>query len=239
MPGRLFSFRAVCYNTDNLLGSVMEIHKKIYWRSDTMRNGRMKAALAAVMALMLAVLCVPAGYCSDMVEYEVALTDVRISMPESWHYGDRSITEDNFFCSALGVTPDEFISQFLPDDTVMAALDVPSGTYMTLTVTGTNTGDFSGLSDSEILEIGKKGFAWTESEGHTAVSRDVFRQNGTYYRFAGKDGDLAYYYYVTVQDGKKYSFCFMLDWARTNEEMERTFDSIIGSVAFTGAVNEK
>ena len=61
----------------------------------------MKTVLAAVMALALAVLCMPAGYCSDMVEYEVALTDVRISMPDNWHYVDRNIMEDKFFLQDL------------------------------------------------------------------------------------------------------------------------------------------
>ena len=203
----------------------------------------LKKTIAFLMVAVITLIFVPTGFCaSKMVEYSIAETGVKVSMPDEWFYSDRSIKDDDPFCVGLKVTAEEFKEQHLYNDTFMFAYDVDTKTFMTLDVEKANTSDYSGMNDTEIKAAGAKEYDWWESEGNKFLSKSVVKHNGiSYYKLISEQSNgLTRYYYDTVQNGKRYVFTFLLTSEDNNSTIEKLYDSIIDTAVLPGiAGNQK
>ena len=193
-----------------------------------------KTILALAMAAVLLFACIPCGICAEeLVEHKIALTDLRIAIPDGWYYGDRGITDDDPFCKGLKVTAEEFKEQYLYDNEVLIAFDGKTTSYLKLGITDSGISDYTEMSEGEIQEQGEKHYRWLLSDDSNVLQfKGAVQLGRPYYKVVSKDDDKICCYYDTVRDGKRYEFLFIINAEYYSGDIDKLYDSIVSSLTF-------
>ena len=137
---------------------------------------------------------------ANLVTYNIAQLDLKISIPEGWLYADRGATDDNSFCQAMKLSAKQYIDQYLSGDDYLNVYDTSTGIYLTLSVKEPNCDDYSNLSDDEITSL----YSWLALYEDRLVSCRLLKFNKPYFEYVVKD-EKRFFTYDTVFNGKKYA----------------------------------
>lgn len=164
---------------------------------------------------------------TSYVNYHVTLTNASISLPEDWVFADRSINDNNDFCVAWGMTPEEFIGSFLSYDHYAFALDPNSGAGLFFDFFETDLKDYSAIGPNGIKNIGADTISWLVESGDKIISSEVVDLNLPYFKVISKSNDSINYYYETANKGKYFMFWFTIDPNDWDSSYEQIYDGIV------------
>lgn len=165
------------------------------------------------------------------MHFKVSYTEVNITLPSGWIYGDRNVTDNDRICEELGMTSKEIIENYLNDDCYACA--VFEG--MTLMVYRTTSYwiSYNKMNDEVISSINKSYL--NTDDGQINISSGVVRYNAPFFKCVvelPQHNDLVVYTYITTTDDEmeyEFSFFYKGKADKANEEM---FDLIISNIVF-------
>ena len=162
-----------------------------------------------------------------MVEYQVAFSDARMSLPRNWVYADRNIGSDSEFCIEWEMTPKEFINEYLTDDCYVFAFDTVTGTFLFLNISSTNQKDYSAISEGMLKKLNDEMKEWLISLGDQIVTSKIVKLMRPYCKALAKDKEFTRCYYETVNGGEMFQFMFAIGADEWDPSYEKIYDEIV------------
>ena len=184
--------------------------------------------------LIAAILFVGSGFADNSIQYSVPETDMAISLPSDWVYGDRNVKDDSLMCKILGYTADEYISS-LSEDEIFIAFPKNDYDYMLFAYRyGTKWNDFSQMSSAEILSWGDGLGSYLEQKGEVLISSDVVSFSVPFFKAIGidRENQQCIYHYYTVVYGNVYEFQMVVYTGKYSKTSDELCDQILGNVLF-------
>ena len=162
-----------------------------------------------------------------MNRYTVAGLDCSISFPADWLYGDVNVQDDSPVLVPFGITAQEFRNKLNNSGTSFVAATQDLTQMLMMQETETGYPDFDDVPESDLMNVGE-GYANASSEQYN-IDKVVLYSSGN--RFikvvmTSKQNDMQSLHYLTVKDGKLYTFIMDSDIVDTALN-EKTIESVL------------
>ena len=194
----------------------------------------MKKIFGFVLIIVLVMLLVGSGLADNSVQYSVTGTNVTISLPSDWLYGDRGVKNDSPICKYLGYNKDKFIDT-LSENEIFIGFPIKDYDYMLFAYRyETEWKDFSMMSTEEILSWGDKLGSLLEDRGEVLISSDVVSLSVPFFKAVSIDrkNQQCIYYHYTAVAGSVYEFKMVVYTGKYSKADDEMCDQIAGSVVF-------